>query len=616
MDIFIDRLKKFLIVSTATVLLYCYAWYTRGGVEVTAAYAPIAIEPSSASIQADLDVINTYFQEQKIVVKRRMYSKRAGLLSESEYREDGQLSAWIDYSRDGSVARWREYRYDEAGNLIESTEYNISGNITNKWTYAYDEEGNIIEEAKYLDGKLYSRYECEYEYLEAGKRKKWVEYSYEDIFSYGEYEYDEAGNVKEEYRNVLGGIESYCTYQYRYNEAGDIEKEIRYDEDGSVYRWQEYRYDEAGNLLSQTASYAHNGVYERREYRYGKNGEIIKETRLVDGEITNQREYEYDEWGNLKEDDYNTYEYEYETLYTSRQPTQPVIVYKKEYLDKTLAFQTEYDRTGKEIAQIIYNSDGSVEMRTEYRYNADGREIYGAWYDGDGNLRSHSEYTYDKVGNLIEELGVYHNNRTTSTQKETYTYNEADDMIGYVVYHGDELYARYEYEYDKTGREKSYTVYNKDGDICGYSNHEYEYDDTGNVISDTAQVYDTVMMDIATGRYYTYQYQYEYDEVGRKEKEIYYMDDMMYYWYEWEYDEKGRILAQTEYDDDGSIAVQDKYEYDDDEKIIKKIHTEYGYYGKDGNPGEEITEYSYDASGNLIEERTGEISITYEYIYE
>ncbi|MCM1253269.1 MAG: hypothetical protein NC321_10645 [Clostridium sp.] len=616
MDILIDRIKNFLIISTATVLLYCYALYTRTYAGITT-YAPIVLEPPTASIQVDLDVINTYFQEQVIVVKSRIYPKYSGdilywetdydkagneirkvryksggmdMWTESEYREDGQISAWIRYDGDGSDTYYGEYQYDDAGNRIELTEYNSSGEVIEQRIYAYDEAGNEIAFTQYLNGSLLRAYECIYD----GNKEIYIEYNGGgDVCAYDEYEYNEAGDItKAKHRREPAlDIEDYSAYWYRYNEAGDIEKIICYDESGNVSFWKEYQYDKAGNQLSEISYNDDYGVYTRCEHKYDKNGKKIKETVLEDGEIVQQYEYCYDEWGNITEDDFYTYEYEYETVYTSRQP---VIVYKKEYHDGTLTCQSEYDRTGKEIGKVTY--------------------------DCDGNILKQISYNYDKIGNLIEQTEVYPSGGTT-VMKEIYIYNEADDMTKRVVSVDGKLRARYEYEYDKTGRQKSYTVYNKDGDICSYSNHEYKYDETGNVISDTTQVYDTIMTDIETERFDTTQekYEYEYDETGRKEKEICYMDDMMYYGYEWEYDEKGRILVETEYSVyDGSITAQDKYEYDGDGKKVKKIRTKYGNYGSSEEEieKEDITEYSYDMRGNLIEERTGEKNITYEYIYE
>ena len=298
-----------------------------------------------------------------------------------------------------------------------------------------------------------------------------------DISSYGEYEYDEEGHViKDEFHGIADYIEHYYTYQYRYNAAGDIEKIICYVEDGSISYWREYKYDEAGHRLSELTR-SSDGIYSRIEHKYDKNGERIRYTCIKDGEITAQSEYCRDEWGNLTEErnlgeewPVYTYEYEYETVYVPfRQYTQAVVVNKKEYHDGELATEAEYDRAGNEIKQIIYNSDGSIHTQ--------------------------KKYTYDNLGNLIvfESISGDHN------RKETYEYDEAGDMLRFVEYFDDELYRRTEYEYDTAGKLVGYTVYNGNGDMCGYQTHTYEYDEEGNVMKDVTYGYDTANADSSMG---------------------------------------------------------------------------------------------------------------------
>ncbi len=610
-----DRLKKLMIISITAVLLYgCYSLYTQTSAKSSVKYAQIVVESPFENVQTDTDIINTYFQEKVIVVKKKSYSDGV-LLWETDYdragneikavryksdgsideweeyerREDGKKSAWISYHGDGSISSSGECKYDEAGNEIEHVEYNHSGEITVKSTYVYDEAGNEIEEVQYFGDDIYRRYE--YEYEEDGRKKKCIEYNGDgDIFSYKECEYDETGHVtKEEYHDFTERIEYYYTYQYRYNEAGDIEKKICYDEDGSISYWCEHQYDEAGHELSEL-TYGTDGIYRRSEQKYDKNGNEIRFTYIVDGEITMQLEFSRDEWGNLTEErgrslakewDVHTYEYEYETIYVpSCQYTQAVVVNKKEYHDGTLTAETEYDRAGNEIKQIIYNSDGSILIQ--------------------------KKYTYDNLGNLI----VYEFISGDHNRKETYEYDEAGDRTGRMDYLDDALYSRWEYEYDAAGKLKRYTVYNSDGDICGYEVHEYEYDEEGNVMKDVTYGYDTANADSSMGSWH-YSYEYQYDKAGNMVKRISYITDDEYFMSEWEYDEKGLLLTEIEYYDDGvSIRTKDEYEYDSDGKRIKRIRTEYEKTEK------EITDFYYDEWGNLIEEKTGAESNTYEYEYE
>ncbi|MBD5453147.1 MAG: hypothetical protein HDR30_02320 [Lachnospiraceae bacterium] len=636
-----NRFKKLLIVSITAVLLYgCYSLYVQINTKSPVRYAQVVVESPFENVQTDTDIINTYFQEKVIVVKKKSYCDgvllwetdydRAGeeikavryksdgsidRWEEYERREDGKKSAWICYRGDGSISSSGECKYDEAGNEIENVEYNHSGDITVKSTYVYDEAGNEIEHVQYFGDDIYRRYE--YEYEEDGRKKKCIEYNGDgDIFSYKECEYDEAGHVtKEEYQDFAERIEYYYTYQYRYNEAGDIEKKICYDEDGSISYWCEYQNDEAGHELSEL-TYGTDGIYRRSEQKYDKNGNEIRVTYIVDGEVTMQLEFSRDEWGNVTEErgrslakewDTNTYEYEYETVYVpSRQYTQAVVVNKKEYHDGALTTETVCDRAGNKTKRTWYNSDGSIERWAEYQYDENEKMIKEVRHDGDGSIYVQNKYTYDNVGNLM----VYESASDDHNSKETYEYDEAGDMIRFVEYFDDDLYRRTEYEYDTAGKLVGYTVYNGDGNMCGYQIHAYEYDEGGNVIKDVTYGYDTANADSSMGSWH-YSYECQYDKAGNMEKKISYITDDEYFMSEWEYDEKGRLLTEIEYYDDGvSIRTKDEYEYDSDGKRIKRIRTEYG------ETEEEITDFYYDEWGNLIEERTGEKSNTYEYEYE
>ena len=361
-------------------------------------------------------------------------------------------------------------------------------------------------------------------------------------------------------------------------------------------------------------AYGSDGIYRRIARRYDKNGKEIKYTYVEDGEIITKSEKCYDEWGNVTEERSSregspvyTYEYEYETVYVpSRQYTQAVVVNKKEYNNGELTAETEYDKAGNKIKRTRYKSDGSIEQWSEYQYDVNEKIVKEVRHDGDRGIYVQDKYTYDNVGNLI----VYESVSADHNRKETYEYDEAGDMIRFVEYFDDDLYRRTEYEYDAAGRLKSDTVYNADGDMCGGEAHEYEYDEEGNVTSDVTSGFYNPNMDINIRQVF-YSNECQYDKAGNMVKEIHYITDDMYYLSEWEYDEKGRLLTEIKYFDDGiTVHTKDEYEYDSNGKRIKRIRTEYG------ETEEEITEYYYDEWGNLIEEKTGEKSITYEYEYE
>ena len=285
-----------------------------------------------------------------------------------------------------------------------------------------------------------------------------------------------------------------------------------------------------------------------------------------------------------------------------------IVVKRKMYRDGELLWETDYDRAGEEIKKVRYKSDGSIDEWVEYEHSTDRKTSGKIWYHGDGSVSSRTVFKYDNAGHLIES--VEYNHSGDIIDKSTYAYDEAGNEIECVEYFGDELYRRTEYEYDTAGKLVGYTVYNGNGDMCGYQTHTYEYDEEGNVMKDVTFGYDTANADSSMGSWH-YSYEYQYDKAGNMVKEIQYITDDMYYLSEWEYDEKGRLLTEIRYFDDGiTIHTKDEYEYDSNGKRIKKIRMEYGEAEK------EITDFYYDEQGKLIEEKTGEKSNTYEYEYE
>ena len=184
-----NRLKNLLIISITAVLLYgCYSLYTQTSAKSSVKYAQIVVESPFENVQTDTDILNTYFQEKVIVVKRKMY-RDGVLLWETDYDRAGEEIKKVRYKSDGSIDEWMEYecsadgktsekiwyhgngnvslrtvcKYDEIGHLIESVEYNHSGDIIDKSTYAYDEAGNEVENVIYFGDDIFRRYEYEYE---------------------------------------------------------------------------------------------------------------------------------------------------------------------------------------------------------------------------------------------------------------------------------------------------------------------------------------------------------------------------------------------------------------------------------------------------------------------
>ena len=96
-------------------------------------------------------------------------------------------------------------------------------------------------------------------------------------------------------------------------------------------------------------------------------------------------------------------------------------------------------------------------------------------------------------------------------------------------------------EYDASGNEIKWTVYNADGTI----NYTYEYDASGNRTKETWYNNDGTI---------DYWYTYEYDASGNLTKKTRYDGDgTIDWWYTYEYDAFGNRTKETSYDGDGTV---------------------------------------------------------------
>ena len=85
------------------------------------------------------------------------------------------------YKADGSLSFKYIYKYDAAGNKIEQANYRADGSLSGKTIFKYDAAGNMIEYAYYnADGSLSSKSIIKYD--AAGNRIELVSYKIETKF--------------------------------------------------------------------------------------------------------------------------------------------------------------------------------------------------------------------------------------------------------------------------------------------------------------------------------------------------------------------------------------------------------------------------------------------------
>ncbi len=256
-----------------------------------------------------------------------------------------------------------------------------------------------------------------------------------------------------------------------------------------------------------------------------------------------------------------------------------------------------YDETGNEIWQDMYNSDGSTAYSIDFYYE-DGR-IKGTLRREGEDAVSYGEWNYENGGGMYTEY-----------------------RLG-----GEPVYA---ISYLDDGLIEFYIIYNPDESVKDYIG--YEYNEFGDLIC-KSEYGDDDIPDI--------RYVYEYNESGLLQKETKYDNaEHVLEYSESTYDAEGRLSEVSTYTQDGSLSSVEKYEYDadghcayyelknaEDVTLAKNCYE----YDANGNLTSQtiyapydvryrIFEYEYDADGNLQKETEyygdGILKHWTEYTYE
>ena len=221
--------------------------------------------------------------------------------------------------------------YDENFNVIRSTAYDSDGSFDDyTYEYGYDEDGNIISAKEYENGKLFAEYE---------------------------YAIDNNGNHLPVNSTVYfsDGIKTVTEY----NDNGDIEKEVSYFADGSLYYESFYEYAVSSDGFSYCVKISETDHSENLKYYYSYN-------EMDDCISYESTEYEYNEEGWVI----------YKKLYVNGLPSEEN--YFGIFDDGEGGRWTYYEK------QILYNEDGSYtvceydeydELLSKTAFDADGNKI-------------------------------------------------------------------------------------------------------------------------------------------------------------------------------------------------------------------------------------------------
>lgn len=231
---------------------------------------------------------------------------------------------------------------------------------------------------------------------------------------------------------------------YLYTEKGDFLKSAEYDLDGNVITETDYKYEYGFNgNITRVQIYTDDVLIEEDLYK-SVDGEDVLHECIYYNEDGTKFTNEYDDFGNIVKvlsytadgeiDVDSTSEYsldEYGEWYESKN----VSIYSS-----GIKTESEYDRFGENITNIVYNAEGEIEssLAWDTEYNEDGDIISQKQYS-DGVLISES--VYKKLE--LEDGEGYVNFPETVTEygedggRTVTVYDENDEVVSLTVYDAD-----------------------------------------------------------------------------------------------------------------------------------------------------------------------------------
>ncbi|RAV02633.1 polymorphic toxin type 47 domain-containing protein [Paenibacillus sp. YN15] len=336
-------------------------------------------------------------------------------------------------------------RKDPAGNEIRQS-YNAlnqvvkqeepEGRITES---RYDDAGRLAEGRVYQEGQPAAYTYTKYDYDAAGNRIRvrqgQQEAGADRMASDTEYRYDALNRLTDEYRTVDEQTRSHIKVSY--DAAGNKTGVVQYaDAAETQYRIYEYAYDYAGRVLVETGAYreqspagiAEDYGYYRKSYLRDAAGNVLEERDL----------------NAAGEEFVTTYAYDYRNQIVEK--NSPFTA------GRTKTIRYAYDKTGRRVSESM--TVGGVETTVLYAYDGLGRLI--GQTDALGNM---TRYLYDAAGNRVKQI---------------------DPRYGHLP---PEQAPGMEYEYDANNRLFRTAAF--DGTartVVGYR----EYDGRGNIVKEVA----------------------------------------------------------------------------------------------------------------------------------
>lgn len=339
----------------------------------------------------------------------RLYKKR--LMKEFSEKQ-GKFVAGYDYIIN-------HYIFDKKGRLTA----NCSAFI---YLY-YIKDDKIRYEAVMADNII--GYISEYRYPEKNKIKAYSDGTVIKEQKYNEslqlinddkklynikYEYNEKGQLLSATKYRLDTIQSKHTK--RYNDAGKLTEEIKYDRNGKITYHHKIKYSKYGQLIKHTALKPDGSLIWRKEYKY-----LLKDTTcselsrfIAKGELITKEKRSYDEQGRLSKR---------RLLMLDNEKTEgwEQSIYKNGHLIKKVTFLQKGIITNKETRTDFIGD--IYRLKTEKRYWVDGslKRIKETKYDDYGNELSYEAYKYVNKNGIEQKIPI--------EKRETIINYDGDPMV-------------------------------------------------------------------------------------------------------------------------------------------------------------------------------------------
>lgn len=510
-----------------------------------------------------------------------VYNNKHDTLSKTQYVNDIKQSETF-------------YSYDSITRSPTKTISKVFGNDSYRTVYTdteYNDRGELLSSDTYDDT--------------AGKGKFNTEYAYSSKYGIEIYQKQKKdSNNTIETKSVLDGsgkfVESTTVYHngvpvkttyYKYDSYGNTVS-IKEQTSSNTFRTQEFVYS-GKTAFSYPDKYIIRGVENINgnagdiivSYEYDDFGNVLSST---DGE-GNVTRYEYDKLSNVVSETLpnggkrtNDYNYRKNIIKTTDALGNSLTYYYDNFGRLTSVIDNQ---TGGNLTTKVYNAKGLLESETDaigtkftYTYDNLNRVVAISASDKDGNAVSVNEFSYDEA--YLTDGSAYSRFETKATgnagtMKTVYLF----DFLGrqYSVENVGENDSRISrYEYDYLGNNTSIVL--PDGSV-----QTSEYDIFGNMLSNT---YGGITEKIT------------YDLVGNQLSATNGEGETTYTYY----NALGlAIKTKSPYTDLIKYSIAHTY-YDACGRVTKQVDGE-------GN----VTEYAYDANGNLVKAVMGDSVTTYEY---